>query len=191
MDHNKSSYPALAHRSFAKLKSVIDYLLVNANPATHVVVFDIDATVLYNTRSNGCGAEPNFKVQRVYDLATKRGFDIYFVTARPGMPSNRQWTIEQLHCMGFDNFKDLYMRSGRDRTVSDIARFKRAAREDIERRSGKKVLLNMGDQWSDVVVTTPSAFSALDSDFRGKHVLFYPPPEFKAVTAVKLYETRD
>lgn len=188
MDHIT---PAFSHRSFKKFQPSIDYLLRHSDPSSHVVVFDIDATVLYNTRSNGCGAEPNFKVQRIYDMATKRGFDIYFVTARPGMPSNRQWTIEQLHCMGFDNFKDLYMRSGKDRTVSDIARFKRNARDDIERRTGKKVLLNMGDQWSDVVVTTPSAFSLLDEQFKGKHVLFYPPPEFKAVAAVKLYETRD
>lgn len=188
MDHNT---PAFAHRSFGKFLSTINHLLQTANPASHVVVFDIDATVLYNTSRNQCGAEPNFKVQRIYDAATKRGFDIYFVTARPGMPSNRKWTIEQLHCMGFDNFKGLYMRSGRDRTVSDIARFKRNSREDIERRTGKKVLLNMGDQWSDLVVTTPSAFESLDYQFKGKHVLFYPPPELKAVAAVKLYETRD
>lgn len=183
--------PAFAHRSFNKLYPSIKYLLDHANPRNHVVVFDIDATVLYNTSENGCGAVPNFKVQHIYDEATKKGLDIYFVTARIGLPGNRKITVQQLHCMGFDNFKELYMRGGKDRTVSEIARFKAFAREQIEQRTGKKVLLNMGDQWSDVIITTPSVFAALDAQYRGMHVLFYPPPQFKAIAAVKLYETRD
>lgn len=179
----------IAHRSFAVLWPYIVDVVRKADPSQHVVVFDIDATVLYNTNDNECGAVPNFKIQKIYDYAAKKGIDIFFVTARIGTSVNRMLTERQLHCMGFDEFKGLYMRTGRDQTMSQIARFKDNSRADIERRTGKRVLLNVGDQWSDVVVTTPSSFNELESGFDGKHVLFVPDSTFHSMVAVKLYET--
>jgi predicted secreted acid phosphatase len=182
---------AVVTKSFNQFLPVVQTLLSHASGQSHVVVFDIDATVLYNTGSNQCGAVPNTKVKRIYDMAMKKGVPVYFVTARIGLPSNRAATVEQLQCMGMGRFQDLYMRTGQDRTVAEIARFKARSRADIERRTGKQVLLNIGDQWSDVVVAPPSAYDTLDAKYKGQHVLFYPPPEFHALAAIKLYETRD
>lgn len=181
----------VASRSFSKLLRQLSSILRAARPAEHVVVFDIDATLLYNTDDNQCGAVPNFKIQKLYDLAEQQDMAIYVVTARIGTPGNRAATIRQLHCMGFDTFDGLYMRGAEHRTMPQIARFKRDARADIERKTGKRVLLNAGDQWTDHVVTSEAEYDALDDAFGAQHVLYMPAASEHAVYALKLYETKD
>lgn len=180
-----------ASRSFTKLLHKVSGILRKARPEQHVVVFDIDATLLYNTDDNQCGAIPNFKIQKLYDLAQKRGLPIYVVTARIGTASNRAATIRQLHCMGFDTFDGLYMRGAEHRTMPQIARFKRDARAHIESKTGKTVVLNAGDQWTDHVVTTEPEYDALDAAFGTQHVLFQPAASEHTLYALKLYETKD
>ena len=180
----------MASTSYRDLWPLIVKTLKRADPRQHVIVFDIDATVLYNTDDNECGAIPNFKVQPIYDYAEKNGIPIYFVTARIGTPGNREATKRQLKCMGFFTYEDLYMRGADVRTASQVAAFKAQSRKDIEQRTGKRVLLNMGDQWSDVMVGSASTYTMLEEEFPGQHVLFMPPREagLHGAVHVKLFE---
>jgi hypothetical protein len=57
--------------------------------------------------------------------------------------------------------------------------------------TGKKVLLNAGDQWTDHVVASPTMYDQLDLAYPHQHVLFQPPPSQCALYALKLYETKD
>lgn len=180
---------AVADRSFEVLWPHIVKTLKSADPHKHAIVFDIDATLLYNTNDNECGAVPNFKIQTIYDYAERKGVPIYVVTARIGTDINRRLTARQLQCMGFFTYKELYMRPGTVQTVPQIAQFKAESRADIERKTGKKVLLNIGDQWSDVVVASSNAkYDDLDTQFGNQHVLFKPPPAGVALVALKLHE---
>lgn len=181
---------SVASTSYREVWPHIVKTLKSADPRQHVVVFDIDATVLYNTDDNECGAVPNFKVQPIYDYAEKKGVPIYFVTARIGTPGNREATQRQLRCMGFFTYEDLYMRGADVRTASQVAAFKAQSRRDIEQRTGKKVLLNVGDQWSDVVVGSASTYDSLEEQFPGQHVLFMPPRDagLYGMVQVKLFE---
>lgn len=179
-------------RSFETVWPHVMKTLKSADPARHVVVFDIDATLLYNTDDNECGAIPNFKVQSIYDYCEKKGVPIHIVTARIGTEVNRRLTQRQLACMGFFQYDSLYMRPGTVQSTPQVAQFKAQSRADIEQRTGKKVLLNIGDQWSDVVVAPSTAsYDDLDAQFGAKHVLFQPPPSGYAQVALKLYETKD
>lgn len=181
---------AVVSSSYKDLWPAILQTLRSADPRKHVIVFDIDATVLYNTDDNQCGAIPNFKVQLIYDYAEKHGIPIYFVTARIGTASNREATKRQLQCMGFFTYEDLYMRSADVQTASQVAVFKAHSRKDIERRTGKRVLINIGDQWSDVIVGSPSTYRFLEDKFPGQFVLFMPPPGagLYGIVQIKLFE---
>lgn len=167
-------------------------LIRTADPARDVIVFDIDATVLYNTEKEPIvGAVPNFKTQPLYDLARARKIPVHFVTARIGTKENRMLTLRQLRAMGFDWFDSLYMRPPRvEPTVLAIAQYKLNARRSIGGGGHKTIVLNVGDQWTDLMLADLPGLELLDKSFPQQHVVFQPPAPHDARIAVKLYETR-
>jgi trehalose-6-phosphatase len=181
----------VASKSFRELWPPIMRLLEKADPKKHVVVFDIDATILYNVRDGLNDATPNFKVQMLYDLARRRKIPVYFVTARIGLPDNRRWTVRQLANMGFDWYQGLYMRGAQHRTSEQIAAFKADARRQIEQETRKKVILNVGDQWTDHVIEGSAQYDQLERNYHGQHVIFSPRDNSHTLVALKLYETQD
>jgi hypothetical protein len=181
----------LADRSFQKLAPRVEWIVRNANQEKDAIVFDIDATVLYNTNEPWVGAEPNFKMQPVYALARERRIPVHFVTARIGTPENKVSTLRQLRAMGMDYFDSLFMRPpATPATAQDIAEYKLNARRTIARYGNKTIVLNVGDQWSDLLPVDSTLMKRLDSAFPQQHVMFTPDTAMDARYAVKLYETR-
>lgn len=179
--------------TFNELQPRIDAIMRTADPERHVITLDIDATILYNDSNNYCNAEPNYDVHRVYDVARTKGVLVYFVTARIGTPENRMRTVDQLRCMGLDWYNGLAMRGPEHDSAEKVSRFKAEARRQIAesvRKSGKRILLNVGDQFGDVVEGSHHHLQELTRVFDRRYVLFNPTPDQFTEWALKLYETR-
>ena len=113
------------------------------------IVMDIDETVLF-TRKNDSHVTHHPLGFALFELCTKHGIDVHFVTARVGDPNSREFVRSQLSLLGFDNYKSLYMVNSRHQEDASPAVFKAKCRRTISNTTGKKVVLNVGDQLSDM-----------------------------------------
>jgi predicted secreted acid phosphatase len=90
--------------------------------------------------------KPILPTLALYRQARQAGIAVFFITGRPGML--RAATERNLRAAGYDQWQELIMRTGGYRTESVIS-YKSAARAAIERQ-GYMIVLNMGDQESDL-----------------------------------------
>jgi len=125
-------------------------------------IFDIDETLLSNLPNMlNCGfcsggaqgklfqgvripAIP--EVRDLYSFAKSRGITVIVLTGR--YESGRDATIHDLQDAGYSGWEELLMRPNAD---SDPARIMKAGvRQDVEKK-GYKIILNIGDQLSDLI----------------------------------------
>lgn len=148
-------------------------LLRHGDSRTHMVVFDIDDTLLHNTSRDRCEAVPIEPLQRIYHLARALRIPIYLITAREDGPDGRAYTQFQLQCLGFTGFDRLYLRPASAGTSTlNISNFKMECRAMLTRTTGRVILLNAGDQWSDHFICTSANITALDNYYGNRNVLF-------------------
>jgi acid phosphatase len=83
---------------------------------------------------------------RVYNQAQQLGVSIFFLTGRSD--SQRASTETNLRLRGFSNWKQLIMRSLDQGKMTALA-YKSAERAKIV-AGGYRIILNIGDQWSDL-----------------------------------------
>lgn len=127
------------------------------------VVFDIDETLLSNW---GYLTERDFGItarsfsdwiarhddpalaptQAIYQAARRAGVPIFLITGRS--EALRANTMRQLRAAGYSDWVQLYMRPLDYREPSVIP-YKSGARQEISGK-GYTIILNMGDQWSDL-----------------------------------------
>ena len=82
----------------------------------------------------------------LFNLSKAKGVKVFFISAR--REDQREVTIKHLTDAGYKDWDGLMLKDGPDlRLVSD---FKTAARAKIE-ADGKKIIANVGDQYSDLV----------------------------------------
>lgn len=131
------------------------------DPRRLVVVFDIDDTALssYDCMKAGSFTDlrrslcvltgphtPIAGTLKLYRWAQSRRVPVAFVTGRPD--AVRSGTVEQLTRAGFRGRYDLRLRPSND-TRESVVPFKSSARKSLQ-RGGRKVVLNIGDQKSDL-----------------------------------------
>lgn len=139
-------------RTYAPLRPRVEEILQTARADTDVVVLDIDATVLRNADDvEPCRGVVVEAGRHIYDRAQDLGLEVHLVTARLARPDVRRFTERQLHCLGYPDFSSLAMRPPRVRSGPAISAYKRRARRGIANRTSKSVVLNVGDQWFDLV----------------------------------------
>jgi predicted secreted acid phosphatase len=92
---------------------------------------------------------------RLYKEAQRLGVSVFFVTGRP--ESERAGTERNLRAAGFDNWQDLTMRPAAHGSET-IGAFKALARGQIVAQ-GYTLILNVGDQWSDLNGKPEAEFS--------------------------------
>jgi acid phosphatase len=82
---------------------------------------------------------------RLYKEAQRLGVTVFFITGRP--EAEREATQRNLHARGFENWQQLFLRSA---TLSSqpVEVYKAGARAAIV-AEGYRIVLNVGDQWSD------------------------------------------
>lgn len=145
------------------VKPAISYLIHHKFDDKMAVVFDVDETLLSNfkyMRQYSFGgnsaifheiemkadAEVIAATKALYDTAIKQGLTVFIITGRQA--SERKATEINLAKYHIDSYKGLYMWSGKK--PSTVKKYKSEARCAIE-HSGYKIVLNVGDQASDLV----------------------------------------
>lgn len=182
----------MASPDFRILAPMVTKVLREANPQKDAVVLDIDATVLYNNPGTMCRADFNEKIKMLYDLAHERNIPVYFVTARIGTQSNFENTLKQLDCMGYTSwYAGLFMRPPAVNSEAAIGVYKLNARKAIMQKYRRRIILNVGDQWTDLIAVPSDQLNAMRAQYHGNHVFFKPPAQFAAEYALKLFELRD
>lgn len=114
--------------------------IINTLPIDHVIVFDIDSTLL---DLDGRVIEP---IAHTYHYARQRGHPIAIITARQGYDYVISYTIDQLHDSGIRDYDRLYFMSP---TTDDQFRYKMEARKSIH-DDGEIVGMSIGDMPQDI-----------------------------------------
>jgi acid phosphatase len=109
--------------------------------------------------------KPILPTLELYRQARKEGMAVFFITGRPG--SLRQATERNLRRAGYDQWKELMMKTGGYRSES-VIEFKSASRKTIVEQ-GYTIVLNMGDQESDL------AGGYADRTFKVPNPFYYIP----------------
>jgi len=147
-----------------RARKALPALISTARPGTKpAIVFDIDETVLSNWQfisSNDYGLPAkewqafqekaiNARIQPTYLLyreALKNDVAVFLITGR--RTPERAATTQNLRRAGFDAYDGLFLRPVSDDRPSVIP-YKSGTRRSIE-EDGYTIVLNIGDQWSDL-----------------------------------------
>lgn len=149
-----------ADRAIAFLRTRAAHRSANQKLA---LVLDIDETTLsnwdemsnanfeYNSREFnawiGSAQAPAIPgTLRLYNEAQKLGISVFFLTGRP--ESQRAATESNLRLQGFMHWQQLIMRSPKGKGTTALV-YKSAERAKIV-AEGYRIVLNVGDQWSDL-----------------------------------------
>jgi acid phosphatase len=142
------------------------------SPAKLALVLDIDETTLsnyeetvkadftydksaFNVWVESAKAPAIAGTLRLYNEAQRLGVSVFFITGRP--EAQRAVTEQNLRSQGFQNWQELIMRTSAQASATASA-YKPVARTTIlEKRY--KIVLNVGDQWSDLKGTPEAEFS--------------------------------
>jgi predicted secreted acid phosphatase len=148
------------------VKPAHDWIETRAARATPneklAAIFDIDETALSNLPNmmncGFCSTSAQAKlfpenripgippVRDLYDFAKSKGIAVILLTGR--YESGRDLTINELQAAGYSGWQDLLMRPSGN---SDPARIMKAGvRQSVERK-GYRIVLNIGDQLSDLI----------------------------------------
>jgi len=100
---------------------------------------------------------------RIYQEAKRLGVSVFFITGRP--ESQRAVTEQNLRGQGFDNWQQLALRNAAP-AYTTVLEYKSAARGDVEAQ-GYRIVLNVGDQWSD-----------LKGEHEAEYSVKYPDPYY-------------
>jgi len=92
---------------------------------------------------------------RIYREAQRLGVSIYFLTGRP--EAQRAATELNLQSQGFQDWAKLILRSPEQK--SETAEAYKSAERGVIQAQGYKIVLNVGDQWSDLKGTPQAEFS--------------------------------
>lgn len=156
---NGERFEHCKYTNFQHVGKVLIDILKGVDPSTSAVVFDIDETILINDpKIDACyHARPNLGMLKIYRLCLKLQIAVYFVTARRLSDDNYEWTTKQLQCIGAGKYAELHMCPESYRaSPAKISEFKKKARARITRKSGRRIVLNAGDQWTDTLQMSSS-----------------------------------
>ncbi len=139
-------------------RDAVTRLLPTIGDRRPAVVFDVDETLLLNHKD-----EENFpdaiainpEIKSFYEWLVERNIDVYVVTARRKSDWSHRYLKAQLHSLGYDDIKKHYMVTKAYDADPSASRFKRDARRRITDKHGSRILLNVGDQASDLFLVHP------------------------------------
>lgn len=150
---------------YQRAESALDLLLHSRKPGEKLaVVMDIDETSLSSycemqredygwirDMSYSWVVSPQAAVAipgalRLYNKARAAGLAVFFITGRP--ESQTDATRRNLEAAGFHNWTGLALRNADEQKLSTIA-YKSARRAQIASQ-GYRLLMSIGDQWSDL-----------------------------------------
>ena len=137
------------HEQFETLKSKVVEILWNADPFSHFVALDIDSTVLHHDTNQTVQGVPEGMF--VYKIARTYGITVVFITAREYDEASEEMARQDLEHVGITDMESIIMRPSWINTWEGISLFKSDARAFWEDRYNMVCLLNVGDQWTDMM----------------------------------------
>ena len=105
------------------------------------VIFDIDETLLYNTKNINKYFPEIKQITDILKLCHNLNFKIIIITARPYM--SKQWTIENLKLFNL-HYDNLYFNDNFPNTDFKIKLQKQLSKTH-------NIILSIGDQWNDII----------------------------------------
>lgn len=93
---------------------------------------------------------------RIFQEAEKDNVAVFFITGRP--EGQRTDTEANLKSEGYGHWQNVYLRSGSHPSDESASQYKSVSRADIVRQ-GYKIIVNVGDQMSDLVDHPRAEFS--------------------------------
>lgn len=150
------------------LKNMLRTVMKVIVPGTACAVFDIDGTILKD-RGGDDNVAPlcNRMLHGLFNLCKELNIPVYIITARPEGKQQRSWTVDQLRQCGYpiESYVSLTMmplaewnrlNRGSNWNFSD---YKFRERERIVQRDHRTIVLNAGDQWTDLLRVPPCSKS--------------------------------
>ena len=142
----------ITNMQFVSPESALQYMKISVNVHNKAVIIDIDDTVIYYRNNMWFRAEVMFDF---YEHLLNAGAKVYFVTARPHSASNLNKTLQQLRNFGFRQFEGLFLMQRNGKTsASEVAWFKSVIRNAIRIGENIPIVMNIGNQWHDLVIQT-------------------------------------
>jgi len=92
---------------------------------------------------------------RLFNFAKKAGIDVFFITGRP--EQQLEATTRNLESAGFHGWKGLFLRNAAEHDLPTTT-YKSGRRQQILNQ-GYRLILNVGDQWSDLTGTPKAEVS--------------------------------
>lgn len=152
----------------AMAKRLRAFYAAAASSSPPCIVLDIDDTIV---RSDD-GSPISSIILFAHKAAVEYGYLLYLVTARPEYRENREWTVKQLEGLGFYKsgsrpsnsvmrhrraipYVDLYMHSQNNTEEINQYGFSKYKYICRTRKTRGPVLINIGDQWDDLIVRPP------------------------------------
>ena len=155
---------------FNQLKpSIVNILETASPPANAFVALDIDATVL-----NGIGlnVEPEPAAMFVREVALEHNLPVVYITAREDSAAGRAMALLDLAAVGITNPYRVILRPSHVQTWEGIGLYKASARARLEAETNSRCVMNVGDQWTDMMPTSDRSGLRLRCMFRDKYVLY-------------------
>jgi hypothetical protein len=133
--------------------------------------FDIDGTILKDRGNANLPPLRNKMLLGLFRLCQRQDIPIYIITARPEGREQRKWTVNQLEKCGYPpgSYAGLTMMplsewKKLDKVANwNFSDYKYRARQRIVQSENKTIILNAGDQWSDLRRIPPCSKSAEES----------------------------
>jgi hypothetical protein len=120
------------------------------------IVADVDETLLLNPEDESSGKfRINPPVKRIVQKAMEMNIPMYVVTARRKSHFGVDYLQHQMDKLHY-NVTKTYMMNKEFHHLRSASPFKLEARKRIARQEGCTILVNLGDQASDMFLTTPT-----------------------------------
>jgi len=130
--------------------------------STWAVVFDIDDTII-----RACDEQRNPPLKLFWAMCGALGLKRHIITARPDgtLPHgvcNRAATVSHLKSCGMADYDSLYLMPQCEYKTcrGNASAYKHAVRKQLTHAAGRPLLLNVGDQWSDMAVLSDREYMA-------------------------------
>lgn len=178
----KADFSKITHQAAHYLADRVRENHHATHPKKLAVILDIDETSLSNYKNikklnfggtlvqenlaEARGDDPAIaSMLRLYHYAINHHVTVFFVTGRD--EKYRSATVKNLKAVGYMKWAHLYMKPN-DYQLSSVIPYKTACRKAIA-REGYDIVLNMGDQKSDL------AGGYSDSDYKLPNYMYYIP----------------
>lgn len=114
------------------------------------VVFDMDETIIRQNPANLIDVIPHEIGATLYRKACKAGYNVAVVSSRPLCKIGIELILRQLHNIENTYYPQVYLLPDQYRQNMSLSTFKTISCHNFARNNNIKILLNVGDQISDL-----------------------------------------